>query len=408
MENAMNSSRNHWMSWLVLALLAVLAAQWLLAEPGSMLVRFRGYDYTTTVAAAVIWTAVAVFALWLVVKLLTLPFRSWRTHRDRRARARLGEGLEALHRGHYDRAGKLLAAAADEDDVEAGARIAAVRAALARGDHAAANAQLAALGERHAVARAIATAELALDEHRPTDALVALDAPAAQPLPPRGLALRALALAANGQASQAYGLLGTLRQQQALPPDRLDELQERWAGALLHEADDANVLAERWERLPKSLRTEPVVAGAYAERAAALHWDEAATRAIEQALDARWDEGLAAHYGTLPVTRFEQRGATVERWLREHPSSPSLLLARARLLRAQGQWPEAEASLHRAIAQGAGADAWEELGHGLAAQGDDALARQCYANALRAARGEDVAWITGGPDADVDPVRRLG
>lgn len=401
----MNATRNHLMSWLVLALLAVLGAQWLLAEPGYVLVRFRGYDYTTTVAAAVIWTAVALFAAWLVVKLVTLPFRSWRTHRDRRARARLGEGLDALHRGHYDRAGKLLEAAADEGDVEAGARIAAVRAAIARGDHAAANAQLAALGDRHAAARAIAAAELALEEHRPTDALVALDAPAAQPLPPRGLALRALALAANGQAAQAYGLLGTLRQQQAMPPARLDELQERWAAALVREAGDANVLAERWERLPKSLRYEPAVAAAYADRAAALHWDEAATRAIEQALDARWDERLAAHYGTLPVARLEQRRAEVERWLIEHPSSPSLLLARARLARAQGEWPAAEASLHRAIAQGAGADAWEELGHGLAAQGDDALARQCYANALRAARGEDAAWVTG-PQGDPEVALR--
>ncbi|HEU4992116.1 MAG TPA: heme biosynthesis HemY N-terminal domain-containing protein [Luteimonas sp.] len=402
----MNASRNHLMSWLVVALLAVLAGQWLLADPGAVLVRFRGYDYTTTVAAAVIWTAVALFALWLLVKLVTLPFRSWRAHRDRRARARLGEGLEALHRGHYDRAGKLLVAAADESDIEAGARLAAVRAAIARGDHAAANAQLAALGERHATERAIAAAELALDDHRPTDALVALDAPAAQPLPPRGLALRALAFAANGQAAQAYGLLGTLRQQQALPPSRLDELQERWAAGLLREADDANVLAERWERLPKSLRAEPIVAGAYAERAAALNWDEAATRAIEQALDTRWDEGLAARYGTLPVTRLEQRRAAVDRWLRDHPSSPALLLARARLARAQGDWPDAEASLHRAIAQGAGADAWEELGHGLAAHGDDALARQCYANALRAARGEDVAWITAPQDDLAAPVLR--
>lgn len=402
----MNATRNHLMSWLVLALLAVLAGQWLLAEPGYVLVRFRGYDYTTTVAAAAIWTAVGLFALWLVVKLVTLPFRSWRAHRDRRARARLGEGLEALHRGDYDRAGKLLAAAADEGDVEAGARIAAVRAAIARGDHAAANAQLAALGDRHAAARAIAAAELALDEHRPTDALVALDAPAAQPLPPRGLALRALAFAANGQAAQAYGLLGTLRQQQALPPARLDELQERWAAAQVREAGDANVLAERWERLPKTLRAEPAVAAAYAERAAALHWDEAATRAIEQALETRWDEGLAARYGTLPVTRLDERRAAVERWLAEHPSSPSLLLARARLARAQGDWTTAEASLHRAIAQGAGADAWEELGHGLAAQGDDALARQCYANALRAARGEDVAWITGPHDDSELPLRR--
>lgn len=393
------NARNHLMTWLVVALLAVIVGQWLLADPGYMLVRFRGYDYTTTVAAAVIGTAVALFVLWLLVKLVTLPFRSWRAHRDRRARVRLGEGLEALHSGHYDRAGKLLAAAADDGDAEAGARIAAVQAALARGDHAAAHAQLTALAERHPAARAIATAEIALREHRPTDALVALDAPAAQPLPPRGLALRAFAYAANGQSAQAYGLLGALRQQQALPAAQLDELQERWAAALLREADDANVLAERWERLPKSLRTEPTVAEAYATRAAALNWDEAATRAVEQALDERWDEGLATYYGTLPVARIEERRATVERWLRAHPASPALLVARARLARAQGDWAQAEASLHRAIAQGAGADAWEELGHGLAARGDDALARQCYANALRVARGEEPAWIAASADA---------
>ena len=407
----MNVFRNL-VAWLVVALLAVLAAQWLMAEPGYVLVRFRGYDYTTTVASAAIWTVVALVALWVAVKLLTLPFRSWRAHRDRRARLRLGEGLEALHRGDYDRAGKLLAAAADDNDIEAGARIAAVRAALARGDHAAAQAQLAALGERHAVARAIAAAELALDEHRPTDALVALDAPAAQPLPPRGLALRAMALAANGQSAQAYGLLGTLRQHQALPPARLDELQERWAAALLREADDANVLAERWERLPKTLRAEPAVAGAYATRAAALHWDEAATRAIEQALDARWDESLAWQYGTLPVQRLEQRRAVVERWLGDHPASPAVLMTLARLSRAQGRWEEAEGWLHRAITQGAGAEAWEELGDGLAARGDDALARQCYANALRASRGEPLVPIvrnrdgSTGPALELDPVRR--
>ena len=386
----MNLFRNL-LFWILLALLGAIAAQLLLADPGYVLVRFRGYDYETSVATAVLATIVALVVLWLLWKLLTLPFRSWRRHRDRRSRARLGEGLDALHRGHYDRAEKLLVQAADAgDDAEAGARVAAARAAAARGDHAAAQAQLAALGDRHAVARAIAAAELALDDHRPTDALVALDAPAAQPLPPRGLALRAQAMAANGQSAQAYGLLGTLRQQQALPPARLDELQERWAEASLRESDDANILANRWEALPKSLRSEPGVVGAYAERAAALRWDEAATRAIEQALDARWDETLAARYGTLPVGRLGERRTNAERWLPTHPASPALLLTLARLARAQGQWPAAEAYLHRAIAQGAGADAWEELGHGFAANHEESLAGQSYANALRAARDEAV------------------
>ena len=147
------------------------------------------------------------------------------------------------------------------------------------------------------------------------------------------------------------------------------------------------------------------MAGGYATRAAALIWEDGAIRAIEQALDVRWDDGLAAQYGTLPVQRLEQRRATVERWLGGHPSSPALQTALARLSIAQGRWADAEAALHRAIALGAGADAWEILGDGLAAQGHDALARQCYANALRAARGEAVLAVTG-DRADEAALRR--
>jgi HemY protein len=72
-----------------------------------------------------------------------------------------------------------------------------------------------------------------------------------------------------------------------------------------------------------------------------------------------------------------------------------LLLTLARLAQAQGQWPQAEDYLHRAIAQGAGSDAWEALGHGYAALGDEPRARLSYANALRAGRGEPVVDLPG-------------
>jgi HemY protein len=398
-DDPMNLFRNL-LFWIVLVLVGALLAQMLLADPGYVLIRYRGSDYTTTVASGLLLLLAVLAGLWLLWKLVTLPFRSWRQHRDRRARARLGEGLDALHLGHYERAQTLLTQAADDGrsnatEFEASARMAAARAATLRGDDAGARQQLDALGDRHASARAIALAELAIADHRPTDARVALDAPAAQPLPPRGLALRAEALAASGQSAQAYGSLGALRQQRALPTGRLDELQQRWAEAALREAADANVLAEQWDRLPKELKNDPDVVAAYAERAAALRWDEAATRSIEQALDTRWDESLAHTYGRLPVGRLDTRRGNAERWLQAHPGSPALLLTLARLARAQGQWPQAEDYLHRALAQGAGADAWEELGHGFAAAGDESNARLGYANALRASRGEAIAAFPG-------------
>lgn len=379
----------HLLFWLLLALAGAFVAQVLAQDPGEVLVRFRGNDYRTTVVGALLLLVLALLALWLLWAAATLPFRGWRGFRRRQSRARLTDGLAALQQGHWSRAEKLLVQAATDDaEAAAPALVAAVQAAEARGDAEAAQRHVAMLGDRNAIARALALADRALAQDRPADALVALDDPAAQPLPPRGLLLRARAQAALGHAHEAYGMLGALRQQQALPTPSLDDLQGRWAAAMLREAADANLLADRWDSLPKTLQAEPEVVAAYAARAAALRWDEAALRSLEQALDARWDEPLADLYGTLPVERIDARRAQLERWLQAHPSSPALLLALGRLQRAQGQWPQAEATLHRALAQGAGAAAWEELGHGHASAGDPAAAQVAYANALRAQRGE--------------------
>jgi HemY protein len=377
---------------LVLLLLGVVAAQWLSQDSardlGEVFVRFGGYDWRTNVPRALLALLLAGFALWLLWRIVTLPFRAWGRYRRKQARARLIEGLEALHGGHWQRAERLLERAAEDDDVSAIARIAAARAADARGDDAAATQHLQALAERNAGAYAVAAADRALAQSRPVDALTALDAPGAQPLPPRGLALRTETLAALGRAGEAYGLLGPLRQQRVLTAPALASLEARLATQSLREAADANVLAERWEVLPKGLRSEPTVVAAYAERAAALRWDDAAARSLEQALDTQWDESLIALYGRLPIGKLDSRRASAQRWLQSRPASPGLLVALARLSRQQGQWGQAQEFLHRALAQGAGAEAWEEMGDGFSAAGEDGLARLSYANALKAARGE--------------------
>ncbi len=389
----MNLFRNL-LIWILLAIVGALAWHLLAQDPGYVLVRFRGTDYTTTVLWAAVGVVAGLLALWLLWTALTLPFRAWRGRREQQSRARLGSGLEALHHGHYARAEKLLTEASDDGDV-AVARIGASQAAIARGRGEDARRHLAVLGEDAATSRAIANAELALVEGRPTDALVALDSPAAQPLPPRGLALRAEALAHSGQSARAYEMLGALKQQDALTEARWTENQNQWAAAALREAKDANELADRWESLPKPLKAEPGIVGSYADRAAALRWEEAAAKSIEGALDTRWDEDLAEQYGRLPIGRLDQRHDAAQRWLKAHPASPALLLTLARLSRQQGNWSQAEDYLHRALAQGAGSEAWEEFGHGFAEHDDDAHARLCYANALRASRGEAVEPFTG-------------
>lgn len=396
----MNIKPYRWLvALLAVAVLGVLGAQWLTqhstSDLGQVIVRTGGYDYSTTLPRAALLLALAWLVLAAAWSLLRLPFRIWGRYRKRQGRARLIEGLRALQGGHWLRAERLFAAAVDDREVGAIALAAAVRAADGRGDAAAAQGWLTALAARDPAAHAMLAGERLLERGLPVDAINALDVAAAQPLPPRGLLLRARALNTIGRAGEAYGLLGALRQQAALPDAELARLEMELATGSLHEAADANLLAERWEAMPKPLRTEPAVVAAYAQRAAALRWDEAALRHVEQALDTRWDESLADLYGRLPVGHVDSRRASAQRWLQAHPASPALLLALARLSRKQGQWLQAQDFLHRAIAQGAGAEAWEEMGAGFAAAGEEGLARRAYANALHAARGEAAEELPG-------------
>ncbi|WP_066092001.1 heme biosynthesis HemY N-terminal domain-containing protein [Xanthomonas massiliensis] len=372
----------------------VFGAHWLSVQQrydlGEVVVRMGGNDYITQLPQAALVLVIALLLLWLLWRLALAPFRLWGRHRRKQARARLVEGLQAQENGQWARAEKLLLAAADDSEVGTIALAGAAQAQEARGDAEAARQTLARLEQRDPVAHALLQGERLLAAGQPLQAIAALDVAAAQPLPPRGVLLRTRALAQAGRSAEGYGQLGALRKAQVLEADDIAALEHDLATRSLQEAADGNALAERWEVLPKSLRLDPQVAATYASRAAALHWDDAALRSIEQALDTRWDESLAILYGQLPLEKYDSRRASAQRWLQAHPDSPGLLLTLARLAGHQGQWPQAEEFLHRAIAQGAGAQAWEELGHGLAAAGDDAGARACYANALRVNRGEPV------------------
>ena len=93
----------------------------------------------------------------------------------------------------------------------------------------------------------------------------------------------------------------------------------------------------------------------------------------------------------MPTASPDARRAQLESWLAAHPESPATLRALARLQ----PWPTAEGTLHRAVAQGGGASAWEALAEGYAAIGDAEGARLSYANALRSVRGEPTEPLPG-------------
>lgn len=380
--------------WLALAVLGALAWHWFSQDLGDVVVRFRGLTYTTTLAFALAAWILLWFLLWALWWLVKLPIRAWRRHARAQARNRLVNGLEALHQGRWARAASLLERAASERSERSLALLGARRAAAELGDTEAAARHQAALLKHDAGTAALDQAERLLAQGRAAEALEALTA--CTSLPPRGLRLQAEALAAAGRADEALALLPALRREQALGHAALTEAELRYTAASLSQAPQSNTLMQRWRALSSKLTTEPMVVSAFARRAAQLGLESEGADALAAALDANWDESLAALYGELPrdTSEGDKRLQRAEAWLAQHPSSPGLLCGLARLYMETSQWARAEDHLHRAIAQGAGAEAWELLGH-VFAHHNDPRAAIAYANALRASRGEAVLALDG-------------
>lgn len=383
----------------LIALLALaLAGAWgwrvVAADPGYVLVTLRGWSVETTLVVAVFALLLGWLTLWLLLALLRFPLRFWRRRRRHIARERLAGGIVALHEGRWRQAEKLLARAACERQHRLPALLGAARAAQARGDDDTAQALLDRAAEGH---DPVTLALLAARQHeRRGDAarIVALFDP--QPiaaLPPRALDIYLAALVETGRAKEAVMLLPAWRASHIVEGEAQAAREAEILAAAMQQAPDAEALSQLWSGLSRAQKTDARIVEAYARRAVTCGEAEAGITAVEKALRKQWSPTLAAVYGVLPRSATHSPLKMAEAWLAEHPDDPALLVTLGHLCRNEKIWGKAEDYLQRALALGAGADAWEELGHVHAAQHHDARAREAYARALAMHRHEAVTAL---------------
>lgn len=381
--------------WLGIALLlaaavaAALAWQLISDDPGSVVVRMRGWSLETSVVVAVVglvlfWAIVSV--IW---RLLRWPVRAWAHGQHRRSRERLAGGLTALAEGRYQQAERALGAAAQRRETRASALLALADAAHARGAQDHARDVLTQAEEVAPAAAQTVRARHLLKNGDPVQALAVLKvAREKNELTPLGSRLMIEAALQTGDAETALDALEPLRRSQAFSSAKVDALAERIYIAVIASSTAIESLNETWKSLSKEQRRDPDLIAAYARRSVALHSPMAAVDMIETAQRAGWSETLAAAYGDLGLVELVARKRTAENWLKVAPNSPALLLTLARLHLAAGQRSRAREDLDRALAAGENTAAWELYGDVAGADGDALSAAICYANALRVQRGE--------------------
>jgi len=380
-----------WLAFVLLLAIACLAAfgwQQMAADPGYVLLRYGSTSVETTLIFAAALLLLIWFALAIVGRVLRSPLAAWSRGRRRRARERIASGLVALDEGRYAHALRELERASQQSTLRGPALLASARAAHARGDNERAVALLSQAPEPAAL---VLRARFELEQGQAGAALVRLkEGMHKSTMSPAAWELLAESALRCGDTATALEALPGLARAQALTPDAFAALEARTHAAALAAAADRQTLDALWSGLARARRRPAEIVCAYARRAAELGQVLAAMSEIEAALRRQWTETLITCYSELGPAEVEARLRHAEAWDPEQPNSAGLQLTLGRLCNQCKLWGKAREHLERGLAIAASPALWEALGDCHSGRNDADSAAKCYANALRAARGESV------------------
>lgn len=294
----------------------------------------------------------------LAVNTMMLPakVRAYRLRRRRqKAQGLMLAGLTAFFEGYYARAEKAAAASLRLGEARAVNATVAARAAHELRAFDRRDAYLAAIaadGVEDTILRAMAEAEFRLEAHDSQGALQALESVRASvKIPPvAALRLELKARQQGGNWDAVLKLLGQLQKRDFMDPAVIDELRRYAHGENLQaKAIDAQALKTYWDSLPARDQTDPQIAAAAARAFNAAGECLTAHRIVENALAKSWDSDLVALYGECPGEDAVSAIEHAERWLRDHPDDPALLLTLGRLCAHQELWGKAKSYLEASL-----------------------------------------------------------
>ncbi|MEP6880580.1 MAG: heme biosynthesis HemY N-terminal domain-containing protein [Dokdonella sp.] len=375
--------------WIGILLLLVVAAgaafgwQWVVEDPGYVLIRLRG----TSVETTLVFGVVAILLLWgflsLTWRLIRWPARAWVRTQRRRARENLANGLAAFAEGRYLQAERLLTKATKQPAVRGPAYLAIARAAHSRGDDAAAAAALDEAAHDVEAAALAQRAKFLSERGRHADVLALLKPKAAiGKLSPVGWSMLIEAAVAENDAQTALDALPVLAKTQSLAPDALAALESRVLVAALASAPSQARLNTLWSSVSRNQRKRAEIIAAFARRSAHFGQTLAAMDEIESALRREWNDPLSLAYSDLGPAELATRTKHAEAWLSIAPNSAWLLTSLGRLCRDQKLWGKGIQYVSRAVQITESPIAWETLGDCYAGSAEEALANRCYSNAL--------------------------
>ncbi len=384
----------------IVLFLSAFGAHFLLADPGYVVINFRGYVIEMSVPVLAGLAVLLVLAVWAVRKIIIAPRRLGEAagrYRSARSGQKLTKGMIAVAEGDFARGEKMLARAAGASDSPLFNYLQAARAAHLQGRDERRDEWLRlAYTETPEASNAVllTQAEFQLDRGQHEQALATL----------RRLEEdsknHAHALALMGRLYfrledwKALGeLLPRLRKNTNLPPDTLDTWTIRVHAEALDTAADVEVLDQAWKAVARKHKNEVGLLESYYRGLMRNGMHDRAEKELAAALRVNWRGPLVALFGRVEATDTTRQLKRAEGWLKNHGEDPDLLLAAARLCLRNELWGKARSYLETVISMRTTPEAYSEYGSLLAEMGEADAAADAYRDGLGMVAGEALPAI---------------
>ena len=374
----------------VLALFAsAFAAHFLLADPGYVIINFRGYIVEMSVPVLLGIAVVLVFAVWLIRKIVLAPRRLGEAagrYRSARSGQKLTQGMIAVAEGNLARGEKMLGRAASTSDSPLFNYLQAARAAHLQGRD-----------ERR-------DEWLRLAYKETPEATNAVLLTQAEFLIDRGQTEQALATLRrldenskdHAHASSLLGrlyfeledwdslgdLLPRLKKNAQLEPETLDAWIIRVRKVALDRAADSATVAEAWKEVSRAHKSDPTLLEAYYTGLMRAGEHDRVEKELAAALRSNWRGQLVRLFGLVESGDTTKQLKRAEGWLKHHGDDPDLLLAAARLCLRNELWGKARSYLETVISLRPTPEAYQEYGNLLNEMGEADAAADAYRDGL--------------------------
>lgn len=356
-------------------------------EPGYVLFQYQGWSLETSLIVFLVAFVLLMVAGYVGLRSLVLlkqtpgKLSSWQSDkRLSRANKTLTSGLITLEEGRWAEAERLLMRYAGHSETPllhylAAARAAQKQNAAERRDNYLRLAHDTTDGADIAVG--VVQAELQLAADQKEQALATLQhLREVSPKHPYVLQLLQKLYSDMNEWQGVQDVLPDLRKGHVLASSDVKSLStEATVGQL-----EASIAKQDWERVsdiwlkaPTKIRHSEAMLNAYVAGLNQQGRGKETGHLIEAYMNNEWSDQLVYQYGLIRLDDLTAQLARAEKWMKQHPNNPWLLLTVGRLLKANKLWAKAESALRDSIFYEPRGETYKELAEVLALGGKNDL-----------------------------------